>query len=258
MFLRSLKYWGSHIPLIGFVIMLVAVPVGFCEAWLWQNYVLHPGNFPLFKNLFSSAAASIEFIIAVLKLLLGVFAVGSILYALHLSPRGNLAKLIPSLRAGIRKWFRILALIVPIGILAWAPYTVQKIQAGNFIWFSVLWGIAVTLYFLVKYPLALPLLINENEGILASMRKGARLSRGIRAEILLVVFSIILLAEVICLVLSYLLLPRLTGAQGTLELAFISTATYIIRWFLYSPVLIVVYAYYREQLALYVRSYLLA
>ncbi len=258
MFLRSLKYWVSHIPLISFIIMLVAVPVGCCEAWLWQNYVLHPADFPLFTALFSTTAARIEFIVTMLKLLLSFFAVGSILYALQLAPGGNLAKLAPSLGAGIRNWLAVAALVVPIGILAWTPYIVQTIQAGDLIGFSVFWGIAVTLYFLAKYPLALPLLITENGNILVSMRKGARLSQGIRTEILLVIFIFILLAEAAGLVLDYLLLPGLTGIQGTMESAFINTFTYFVRWFFYSPLLSAVYTYYREQLALYVRSYLLA
>lgn len=258
MFLRAFRYWCSHIPLISLIIMLVALPAGFCEAWLWQKYVLHPTPFPILDSFFSSSATSIGLIITTFKLLLGIFAVSSILYALHLSPRCTLFKLKPSLQAGILNWFRIFIIVVPIGICAWSPYIVQKIQAGNYISLSVFWGIAVTLYFLIKYPLALPILIIENESILVSMRKGARLSRGIRAEILLAMFSFFLLAEVLCLVLGYLFLPVLKESQGTMQLALISTTTYFIRWLLYSPVLIAVYAYYREQLACYVKSYLLA
>lgn len=258
MFLRFFRCWGSHIPLISLIIMLVALPIGFCEAWLWQNYVLHPTAFPLLGNIFSSGAASVGFIITTLKLVLGIFAVGSILYSLHPSPRGNGTKLISSFQAGILNWFRIFSIVVPVGIIAWAPYMVQKMQVGNFTSLSVFWGIAVTLYFMLKYPLALPILIIENEAVLVSMRKGARLSQGIRAEIILIAFSFFLLAEMVCLVLSYLFLPILTGTQGTLQLALTSITTYFIRWFLYSPVLIAIYTYYREQLACYVRSYLLA
>lgn len=258
MFFRSVRSWVSHLPLISLIIMLIALPTGFCEAWLWQNYVLHPAAIPILDIYFGTPAASIGFIIAILKLALVIFGISAIIYALHLAHGINPNRLLLSLRAGILKSFRVFALVFPVILVAWAPYMVQRIQAGDFTSPSVYWGIAITLYFIIKYPLVLPVLVIESESIAASMRKGARLSKGIRAEILLVILSFILLSEAACLALGYFFLPLLLGNQDTLHLVMTSSATYFTRWLFYSPALIAIYIYYREQLSCYMRSYLAA
>jgi len=235
---------------------MIALPVGICEAWLWHKYVLQPNPFPLPFYSLISPADSIEFIITILKLMLGVFAVSSILYSLYLSSKGKL-EVTASLHAGIRNWLRITSIVIPVYLVAWTPHLMHNLL-GNMSSLSIIWGIGITFYYLIKYPLALPILVLEDETPMVCMRKGAKLSQGIRIEITLLILGFILLAETVCLALGYLLLPQLTEPNDAMELAFISTVTYFLRWFLYSPVLAVVYTYYRQQLATYVRSYLMA
>ncbi len=246
--IRVFRYWGSHILFIGLIILLAALPTGFCEAWLWQHYVIEPADFPFLIKYFQASPASISFVIMLLKIFLGLFCIGAIVYAVHHSHRSSSSIIIPSLTAGLVNWPRFFGLVVPILLLAWAPAFLAPLIAYDIYIPALIWGILVSLYCFTRYALAFPVLMIDNNGIIISMKKAAVLAKGIRLELLIVVSAFIILSEGVCLAFGYIFLPLLVGAHGIWQLAMLSSVTYFIRWLLYSLILIAIYAYYRKCL----------
>lgn len=244
--MRVFQYWGSHILFIGFIILLAALPTGFCEAWLWQHYVIEPADFPLLNKYFRASPASISFVIMVLKIFLGLFCVGAIVYAMHNAHRRSTSIIFPSLIAGLVNWPRLFGAVVPILLLAWVPAFLGPLMSFD-IMPAFVWGVLVTLYGFTRYALVLPVLIVDNNSIIASMKKAAQLTKGIRLELLIVMLSLLILSGGICLVLGYLFQPVFIKAHGLWQLVLLSSSTYFIRWLLYTLILISIYAYYREQ-----------
>jgi hypothetical protein len=244
--IRVFQYWGSHILLIGFIILLAAIPTGFSEAWLWQNYVIKPADFPLLNKYFQASAASISFIIMVLKILLGLFCTGAIVYAMHHSHRRSSSIIVPSLMAGLVNWPRLFGAVVPIVLLAWVPAFLSPIIPYDIYIPTFIWGIIVTLYCFTRYALALPVLIDQNSIVIA-LKKSAQLTKGIRLELLIVMLAFVILSEGVCLALGYVLQPLMIEPHGIWQMALLSSTMYFVRWLFYSLILIAIYAYYREQ-----------
>lgn len=165
-------------------------------------------------------------------------------------------KFVSVLQAGILNWPRLFLVVVPVALIAWSPCFIQPLLPRDFLLPSFIWGIIVSLYCFIKYSMVLPVLITEDENIVNSMKKAAHLSEGMRVEILLVIVAVLLFAEGVCLGLSYAFWPVLINTQGTFQLGLLSTLTYFTRWLLYSLMPIAIYAYYRQQRSLYIRSYL--
>jgi hypothetical protein len=245
--MRVFQYWGSHILFIGFIILLAALPTGFCEAWLWQHYVIESADFPLLNNYFQASAASTSFVMMIFKIFLVLFCAGAIVYAMHNSHRRNSSLIVPSLIAGLINWPRLFGVVVPILLLAWAPAFLAPLMAYDIYMPALIWGVLVTLYCFTRYALALPVLIIDHNSIIASLKKAARLTKGIQLELLIVMLALVILSEGICLVLGYIFQPVFMGAHGLLQLTLLSSSTYFVRWLLYTLILISIYAYYREQ-----------
>lgn len=245
--MRVFQYWGSHILFIGFIILLAALPTGFCEAWLWQHYVIESADFPLLNNYFQASAASTSFVMMIFKIFLVLFCAGAIVYAMHNSHHRNSSLIVPSLIAGLINWPRLFGVVVPILLLAWAPAFLAPLMAYDIYMPALIWGVLVTLYCFTRYALALPVLIIDHNSIIASLKKAARLTKGIRLELLIVMLALVILSEGICLVLGYIFQPVFMGAHGLLQLTLLSSSTYFVRWLLYTLILISIYAYYREQ-----------
>lgn len=243
--MRVFQYWGSHILFIGFIIILAALPTGFCEAWLWQHYVIEPADFPVLNKYFQASVASISFVVMILKIFLGLFCTGTILYAIHHSHRRSSSIIIPSLIAGLVNWPRLFGVVVPILLVAWVPAFLAPIMAYDIIP-AFVWGVLVTLYCFARYALALPILIIDHKSIIASMKKAAQFTKGIRLELLIVMLAFVILSEGVCLVLGYVLQPVMIEPHGIWPMALLSSAMYFVRWLLYSLILIATYAYYRQ------------
>lgn len=246
--IRVFRYWGSHILLIGFIILLAAIPTGFSEAWLWQHYVIKPADFPLLNKYFQASAASISFIIMVLKILLGLFCTGAIVYAVHNSHYRSSSIIVPSLMAGLINWPRLFGAVVPILLLAWAPAFLSPLIPYDIYISTFMWGIIVTIFGFTRYALAFPVLIDQNSIVIA-MKKSAQLTKGIRLELLIVMLGFVILSEGICLALGYILQPLMIEPHGIWQMASLSSTMYFVRWLFYSLILIAIYAYYREQLS---------
>jgi len=244
--MRVFQYWGSHILFIGFIIILAALPTGFCEAWLWQHYVIEPADFPLLNKYFRASPASISFVVMILKIFLGLFCTGAIVYAMHHSHRRSSSIIVPSLIAGLVNWPRLFGAVVPILLVAWVPAFLAPLMAFD-IMPAFVWGVLVTLYCFTRYALALPVLIIDHNSIIASMKKAAQLTKGIRLELLIVMLALVILSGGICLALGYVLQPLMIEPHGIWQMAWLSGAMYFVRWLLYTLILIAIYAYYREQ-----------
>jgi hypothetical protein len=244
--IRVFRYWGSHILLLGFIIFLAAMTTGFCEAWLWQHYVIEPADFPLLNRYFQASPASISFVVMILKILLGLFCIGTIVYAMHHSHRRS-SLVVPSLIAGLVNWPRLLGVVVPVLLLAWTPAFLSPLIAFDIYMPALVWGLLVTLYCFSRYALALPVLIIDDNSITVSMKKAAQLSKGIRLELLIVMLAFVILSEGVCLALGYLLQPLIIEPHGIWQMALLSSAIYFVRWLLYALILIAIYVYYREQ-----------
>lgn len=245
--MRVFQYWGSHILLIGFIILLAALPTGLCEAWLWQHYVIEPADFPLLNKYFQASAGSISFVVMILKILLGLFCTGTIVYAIHHSHRRSPSIIVPSLITGLVNWPRLFAALVPILLVAWVPAFLAPLIAFDIYMPAFVWGVLVTLYCFTRYALAVPVLIIDHNSIIASMKKAAQLTKGIRLELLIVMLALVILSEGVCLALGYVLQPLIIEPHGIWQMALLSCAMYFVRWLLYTLILIAIYAYYREQ-----------
>lgn len=245
--IRVFRYWGSHILFIGLIILLAALPTGFCEAWLWQHYVIEPADFPLLNKYFQASAASISFVIMILKIFLGLFCTGAIVYAMHHSHRRSSSIIIPSLIAGLVNWPRLFGAVVPMLLLAWTPAFLSPLIAFDIYMPAFVWGVLVTLYCFTRYALAIPVLIIDHNSIITSMKKAALLAKGIRLELLIVMLAFVILSEGVCLALGYAVQPFIIKLHGIWQMALISFTMYFVRWLFYSLILIAIYAYYREQ-----------
>lgn len=245
--MRVFQYWGSHILFIGLIIFLAAVPTGFVEAWLWQHYVIEPADFPLLNKYFRASPASIHFVVMILKILLGLFCTGAIIYAAHHSHRRSSSIVVPSLIAGLVNWPRLFGAVVPILLVAWVPAFLAPLMSFDLIP-AFVWGVLVTLYCFTRYALALPVLIIDHNSIIASMKKAAQLTKGIRLELLIVMLALVILSGGVCLALGYVLQPLIIEVQGIWQMALLSCTMYFVRWLLYSLILIAIYAYYRQSL----------
>lgn len=246
--MRVFRYWGSHILFISLIILLAAVPTGFCEAWLWQHYVIEPADFPLLNKYFQASAASISFVIMVLKILLGLFCIGSIVYAMHQPRRRGSVLVVSSLIAGLVNWPRLFGAVVPILLLAWAPAFLAPLIAFDIYIPAILWGVLVTLYCFTRYALALPVLIIDQDSIVIAMKESAQLTKGKRLELLIAMLAFIILSEGVCLALGFVLQPLMIEPHEIWQMALLSSSIYFVRWLFYSLILIAIYDYYRECL----------
>jgi len=243
--------FASLAGLMLMVILTVSVLNGLINVMVF-NTLQDGAFFPMLDRLLSSPMAGAAFLLQISELVLMSFWIAALLYVLDQTRQGDRPAYGRVMKNGFLSWGTVIIFVFMTVFIVQGPAYILGVTHGIVNWAIYLlmgWMVLAILILVWRYALVLPVYVIEAPGILTAFKRGAALSAGRRAEIILITFVLLFLAVVVSTwfdSLSGRLIIQLNMPQYLL-MGIAAVSSSLIKWLLYSLLVIAMYLIYEEQ-----------